>query len=113
MSPNLNLSSRDAGALRDFTHRIRAVFGERAASLKLFGSKAAGRDTLESDIDVCVFLKEASVQDEDLILDIAFEVNLRHDVYISPRVLDPAVLIDPVWKITPFLQKIEKEGLSL
>ena len=113
MSPKPNLSSRDADALSDFTQRVRATFGERAASLKLFGSKAAGRDTPESDIDVCVFLERAGVQDEDLILDLAFEVNLHHDVYISPRVLDPAVLHDPVWRITPFLQTIEKEGLSL
>ncbi|MBI4610965.1 MAG: hypothetical protein HY726_18390 [Candidatus Rokubacteria bacterium] len=37
---------------------------------------------------------------EDQILDIAFEVNLAHEVYISPRVIGRATLADPVWKMT-------------
>ena len=43
----------------------------------------------------------------------AFEVNLAHDVYISPPVIEQCVLDDPVWKITPFLQAVEREGVPL
>jgi uncharacterized protein len=113
MPPELNLSRRDADALREFTQKVRETFGQRITSLKLFGSKASGRDSPESDIDVCVILERASLQDEDHILDLAFETNLRHDMYISPRVLDQALLDDRVWKVTPFLQAIQKEGLPL
>lgn len=47
------------------------------------------------------------------VLDIALEVNLKHEVYISPRVLGRAILADPVWSIAPFLQAIAKEGIPL
>ena len=51
---------------------------------------------------------------EDRVLDIAFDVNLKHDVYISPRVIDRfSTLSDPVWSITPFLRVIAKEGIPL
>lgn len=79
----------------------------------MFGSKATGRDTPDSDIDVLVVVNEASAAVEDRILDIAFDVNLAHDVYISPRVIGRAVFDDPVWRITPFIQALEREGIPL
>jgi len=99
--------------LKDFIAKVRRTFGARVVSLRLFGSKAAGRDDPHSDIDVCVVLDGASVKDENGVLDLAFEVNLDHEVYISPRVLDRAMVEDPVWKITSFAQAVEKEGLPL
>ena len=72
--------------------------------MRLFGSKAAGRDVPDSDIDILVVVRAASVAVEDQVLAIAFEVNLTHDVYISPRVIARATLDDPVWRITPFLR---------
>ena len=50
---------------------------------------------------------------EDQVLDIAFDTNLKHEVYISPHVIDRATLADPVWSITPFLRAIAKEGIPL
>ncbi len=59
---------------------------------------------------------------EDKVLDIAFEMNLKYEVYISPRVIDRATLNDPVWRITPFvyegreilpLKASELEALSI
>lgn len=113
MSRALKLKSKDAEALKDFLRKLRSALGNKLMEIKLFGSKATGRDTPESDIDVLVVVSEASVEIEDQVLDIAFEVNLKHEVYISPRVVDHAILDDPVWKITPFLQTVSKEGVPL
>jgi predicted nucleotidyltransferase len=113
MTRRVRLKSKDTAALEAFLQRLRAVLGNNLIEVKLFGSKATGRDDPDSDIDVLVVVKESGVEVEDQVLDIAFEVNLKHEVYISPRVIDPATLNDPVWKITPFLQAIAKEGISL
>lgn len=72
--------------------------------MRLFGSKATGRDVPGSDLDILVVVREASVGVEDQVLAIAFEVNPAHDVFISPCVVGRAVLEHPVWRITPFLQ---------
>lgn len=113
MSKPLNLKPKDAAALRDFAQRVRATLGGKLLALTLFGSKAAGRDEPDSDIDVLVLVDEESVELEDQVLDAAFEVNLAHDVYISPRVIARAVLEHPVWRITPFLEAVMREGISL
>lgn len=113
MRKRLSLKRKDADAVQDFAQKVRAALGEQLIALKLFGSKARGRDAPESDIDVLVVVKEASVKIEDQVLDITFEVNLAHEVYISPRVIARATLDDPVWKMTPFLRSLAKEGIPL
>jgi predicted nucleotidyltransferase len=105
--------SNDAAALEEFLHKVRAALGNNLVEAKLFGSKATGRDQPDSDIDVLVVVDQGSVDIEDQVLDMAFDVNLKHEVYISPRVIDRSILADPVWSITPFLRAIAKEGISL
>jgi len=113
MWEELRLKPRDAGALREFAEKIRVLLGPRVLELRIFGSKVRGEDAPDSDIDVAVIVKAESTEIEDQVLDIAFEVNLANDVYISPRVIPQAVLDDPVWKLTPFLQAVQQEGVPL
>lgn len=85
----MSLSHTDTEALDAFTRRVRAELGDRLIELRVFGSKARGDATSESDIDVLVVvptgLDRRRLQDE--VTDLAFDVNLAHDVYISPRVV--------------------------
>jgi hypothetical protein len=62
---------------------------------------------------VLVVVAENRVAAEDRVLDLAFDVNLEHDVYISPRVVTRAVMNDPVWRLTGLLRAIEREGIPL
>ena len=100
-------------AVREFAAKARELLGERLLGLKLFGSKARGDDTPESDIDVLVEVDQATAAIEDTVLDIAFAVNLAHDVYISPRVIERAVFEHPVWSITPFIRSVVEQGVPL
>src|SRR4029077_20387423 len=113
MSRRVKLKSKDAAAIEEFVERLRAVLGNNFIEVKLFGSKATGKDQPESDIDVLVAVEKRGVEIEDQALDIAFDTNLQYEVYISPRVIDRATLADPVWSITPFLKAIAKEGIPL
>ncbi len=88
-----SLDSRRQQAIREFVRRLCTDIGP------------------ESDIDILVVMRaqdseRARLQRE--IVEIAFDVNLGHDVYISPRVVTEALLADPVWGRTPFL---ESEGM--
>jgi predicted nucleotidyltransferase len=107
------LSDRDSRALDEFARRVRAALGDNLMSLRLFGSKARGDAAPDSDLDVLVVVAGHRLEAEDAALDIAFDVNLAHDVYISPRVIDRAVFEHPVWRITPFVQALEREGVPL
>ena len=113
MRKSVKLKSKDAEALQEFLERVRQLLGINLIEVKLFGSKATDKDQRDSDIDVLVAVENGGVEIEDQVLEIAFAVNLKHDVYVSPRVIDRATLSDPVWSITPFLRAIAKEGISL
>src|SRR5919108_5162568 len=109
MTRLVKLQPKDAAALEEFVERLRAFLGDNLIEVKLFGSKATGKDQPDSDIDVLVAVDKGGVDVEDKVLDVAFETNLKHEVYISPRVIDRATLNDPVWRITPFLKAISEE----
>jgi len=113
MDNNLRLEPNEARALEEFVRKVRESLGENLVGLKLFGSKATGRGAADSDLDVLVAVQRADTKVEDQVLDVAFEVNLAHEVYISPRVIARATLEDRVWRLTPFLQAVEREGLPL
>jgi predicted nucleotidyltransferase len=113
MTRRVKLKGKDAAALKEFVRSLRSVLGGNLIEAKLFGSKATGRDQPDSDIDVLVVVKKNGVEVEDRILDIAFDVNLKHEVYISPRVIADSVVSDPVWSLTPFLRAVAREGIVL
>ncbi len=110
---NPRLEPNEARALAEFVHKVRERLGENLVALKLFGSKAIGRAAADSDLDVLVAVHLADAKVQDQVLDVAFDVNVAHEVYISPRVIATATLEDPVWRLTPFLQAVEREGVSL
>lgn len=98
------LKPTDAAAVAEFADKVRAALGSDVLDMRLFGSKATGQDAPDSDIDILVVVTESRTDVEDRILAIAFDVNLAHDVFISPSVVGRATLDDPVGRITPFLK---------
>ena len=113
MNPSLDLSDRDRTALDEFAQRVRQALGPNLVALKLFGSKATGHAAPDSDLDVLVLVRDARTSIEDRVLDLAFDVNLAHEVYISPRVIAEATLHDPVWRQTALVQALLHEAVPL
>ena len=81
--------------------------------LRLFGSRARGDAAPDSDFDVHVVVRDDRVGAADRVIDIAFDVNLANDLYISPRVVTASNLRDPVWRATLFVQTLERESVPL
>jgi predicted nucleotidyltransferase len=107
------VSEQDRAALAEFGRRARAALGSNLLGLRLFGSKARGDAAADSDIDVAVIVQSADDGVENQIIDIAFDIDLAFDVYLSPRVIPAAVLEDPVWRLTGFVQAVEREGVPV
>ena len=107
------LSHQESAALREFAARIRAALGANLRDLRLFGSKARGDARPDSDLDVLVVVAGDRVDAEDRAIDIAFDVNVARDLYISPRVVTAESLADPVWRTTLFVQTVAREGVAL
>lgn len=104
---------KDRLAVEEFCKEIRKKWGKTIIAIKLFGSKATDKDAPGSDIDLFIVVSRKNREIEDTILDIAFTLDLKYDVYISPRIVPQSVLKDPLWKITPFIKDVEAKGVTL
>ena len=102
-------------AIDEFVRRIRLDLPDNVVDLRLFGSEARGDAAADSDIDVFVVVQpeEARAALETRIVDVAFDVNLAFNVFISPTVITAAVLTHPVWRETPFIETVLREGVPL
>lgn len=109
------LDQRREAAIADFLKRLRAVLGGHLVDVRLFGSVARGDARPDSDIDILVVVQpdDERARLERVAVDTAFDLNLQHDVYISPRVLTPGILADPIWGQTPFLKAVQRESVAL
>ena len=102
-------------ATGEFVRRLRRDLPANIVGLRLFGSEARGQASPESDIDVLVVVQPDAerVALETRIVDIAFDVNLEFNVFISPSVVTPAILDHPVWRESPFIETVLREGVAL
>jgi predicted nucleotidyltransferase len=81
--------------------------------LKIYGSKAKGFDTPESDLDVMVVLKNLSPLIESEIDDLIFEINIENDCLITAIFFDQEELEVGPLSESPIYKKITQEGIAL
>lgn len=80
---------------------------------RLFGSKARGDYTHESDIDVFIELDETNYAIESQIRKIILEVNLKNDTFISATIFGKKEIEEGPMSESPIYKTIMREGISL
>lgn len=116
MAPRIrkaHLTAKEQKALQEFVSRVKTLTGKNLVSVRLFGSKARGDFRKYSDIDVLIVVHRSSWRLKNAIWDLAYDVNLEFDVYISPRVLPSRIFTARVWRFLPFIRNVRKESLPL
>jgi uncharacterized protein len=78
------LTRSEAAAVDEFCAWVRARFAGRVAQLALFGSKARGDATSESDLDVLVVVEGLTGAEAREIGHHAGDALTHHDVILSP-----------------------------
>jgi predicted nucleotidyltransferase len=84
-SAGLTVSERRA--LQEFMEYLRKHIENQVEHVALFGSKARGDSGRDSGIDVLIILREENRQLRREILIQAARLSLKHDVFLSPRVI--------------------------
>ncbi len=107
------LNEKEIKATNEFSKEVKEFLGYNLIVIKLFGSKVKGDAEPESDIDIYLLLKEISPMVRDFIYDVAFNINLKYDLYISPIIISMGTYENPIFKITPFIKSIEQEGIPI
>lgn len=85
----------------------------RLIDARLFGSKASGADSPDSDMDVSITLENLTPAIESDIDDLIFEINLKHDCFITALFFSQAELEKGPLSESPVYKKIVREGIAL
>lgn len=109
----MQLTHKEVKALRRFKKMLVQQLGGEIKGVRLFGSKARGDATTESDIDVLVVTQGDDWHLKGEIGRLATAILLEDGVYLSVKVLGES-LYQRIRKYqSPFLIHIEREGVSL
>ncbi|MEK9150181.1 MAG: nucleotidyltransferase domain-containing protein [Candidatus Desantisbacteria bacterium] len=107
------MKEKDNEAIKEFIEKVKNKLKSNLITLRLFGSRVRGEDRLYSDIDILVEVERLDEKVWDEVMDIAFDVNLKWEIYISPRIVEKAKFRSQRWSATGFVQAIQREGVLL
>ena len=79
----------------------------------VFGSKARGDSSPDSDIDMMIEVEKYSPQIEATIDDLIFEINLAHDCLISIIIFSTKELEEGPLGESPIYKVIKTEGIRI
>ena len=108
----ISLNKNEQNALTEFKQTVASRFPQ--AEIILYGSKARGDSTLESDIDLLVVLPQkitGNIEQELSVLQLHIEI--KYDVIIGLFAENRDEWRSPRNSITPLHQNIENEGVLI
>ena len=109
----LQLMPNERAAVTEYLVRIRTRLPERVLAVMLFGSKARGDASAESDIDLLVLVDADNNELRSELWRIASDVSLEHNVVLSPRVFGQARWAEARRMRLPLYRAIVEDGVPL
>lgn len=107
----LSLDKNDRLAIDAAVNLLREKFPVK--QVILYGSKAIGRDTEESDIDLLVLTQYALPwQDRNAITDTLFDIELTYDVVISTLIIPREEWMNGHYTLLPIHYEIAQHGVA-
>jgi len=83
----VKLSQNERQAIKKLLSLLQESYGEQIQQALLYGSKARGKSTSDSDIDVMLLVTDESWKLKDEIINIVADINLEYDLLIDARVI--------------------------
>jgi len=106
-----HLKNSELQILYKFKERV----GEKMPlhNIVLFGSRARGDGTEESDLDVMIVTDENTPQIRADLYDLTFEFDLEYAIHISPAIFSRKELEEGPLSESPLYKAIQREGIPL
>lgn len=106
------ITEEDKAIVLDFKSRLLHA-GVPVVEVKVYGSRARGDFTSESDLDVCLILGEMSPDVERTISRVAWEVGFEKGRVITTVEYTPEQVNRSPLRVSPFIQAIQREGVAV
>jgi len=105
------MASSDRQTALEFKQRVLALVP--ILEFCVFGSRARGDTTPESDLDVFLVVDHIDIDLRERIPEVAWEVGFENDVVLSTFVVTVDQLEHGPMGISPIVRKIEEKGIRL
>ena len=109
-----NLSEKESQALKELMDGLKKLYGKNLSKVILYGSKARGDSTNDSDVDIMVLLKDYKKWEEefDRVSEAVYSVEEKYDYdllisFVIKKELDYQV------EKSPLLLNVRREGIDL
>ncbi|MBI4671655.1 MAG: nucleotidyltransferase domain-containing protein [Chloroflexi bacterium] len=107
------LTAKERRALREYVERLRAEFGADIQRVFLYGSKVRGDFDAESDIDVCIVVRNLDAQKRRALTALGIDIDLKHNVLLGDFIVDEARFELMSKYREPLYQALMTEGIEL
>lgn len=101
--------------LNEFKVKVKEILGDRVKKIILYGSYARGDYNNNSDVDIMILTDlnfEEIEKYRDDISDIAFEIELKTGIMLSPIIKNAEEYSIRI-KYIPFYKNVNKEGVII
>lgn len=105
------LTRQDRTIAREFQQRLMAI--APVLDMRVFGSRARGDATEESDLDVFIEVETLTKTLRERIFDLAWEVGFEMDRVISTIVVTRDDLQHGAAGANPLIRQVEREGVQV
>lgn len=82
-------------------------------ALRLFGSRARGDDTPESDLDIYIETVSLTRQQQQIVSDILWEISFENGVVVAPVIFSREDIENGPLFASPIYRVIMKEGIPV
>ncbi len=107
------LTDRETAAVDQLISRLKNELRDDLIQVQLFGSKATGEFTPDSDIDILLIVKKRSEKILDKIAEIHLDIDLQYDPNISLIIFSEYEYQQNQRLNTPFIKNIQNESIAL
>lgn len=106
------LTEKEKMVVERFSSMLKSALGKNLILVKLIGSKARGDFGSKSDIDILIIVKDY-LSDKEKVIDILYNIDPYFDVKISPIIYSEFEYEKNKELESPFIIKVEKDGVNL